>query len=395
MSPPLTSRNPDLARLVQDGYELAILHNHLVITGVPYVNSKGEVRLGTLVSDMGSISGDVTASPVQQHVAMWAGEFPCDSNGKPLEKLRHASGDQTLGPNLTVNHSFSNKPHEGYRDYYHKMQTYVAMIERHAQAIDPNVTARTHRFIESDDPNSPFHYPDTASGRIGITNVMRKLELARVGIFGVGGTGSYILDLVAKTPVREIAIFDGDTFLQHNAFRAPGAPSADQLRELPSKVDYLAGIYSRMHRGIVPHAFAIAEDTIDKIGMLDFAFVCMDPGAPKRLLVEYLERNGIPFVDAGMGIELIDDKLTGLVRVTASTPEMRDHIRQPGRVSFKDGGKDNIYAKNIQIADLNALNAALAVIRWKKFFGFYADLGREHHATFAVNGNAMVNEDEA
>lgn len=395
MSLPLTSRNPDLARLVQDGYELAILHNHLVITGVPYVNSKAEVRLGTLVSDMGSISGDVTASPVQPHIAMWAGEYPCDSDGKPLEKLRHGSGDQMLGPNLMVDHSFSNKPHEGYRDYHHKMSTYVAMIERHAQAIDPNVTARTHRFIESDDPSSPFHYPDTASGRIGITNVMRKLELTRVGIFGVGGTGSYVLDLVAKTPVREIAIFDGDTFLQHNAFRAPGAPSADQLRELPAKVDYLAGIYSRMHRGIVPHAFAISEDTIDKIGVLDFAFVCMDPGTPKRLLVEYLERNGIPFVDVGMGIELIDDKLTGLVRVTASTSDKRDHIRQPGRVSFKDGGKDNIYAKNIQIADLNALNAAFAVIRWKKHFGFYADLGREHHANFAVNGNAIVNEDQA
>ena len=150
-----------------------------------------------------------------------------------------------------------------------------------------------------------------------------------------------------------------------------------------------------MHRGIVPHAFAIAEDTIDKIGALDFAFICMDPGTPKRLLVEYLERHGIPFVDVGMGIDLIDDALTGLIRVTASTPEKRDHIRQPGRVSFKDGGKDNIYAKNIQIADLNALNALLAVIRWKKLFGFYADLGREHHANFALNGNVIVNEDKA
>ena len=392
---PLTSRNPDLVRLVQDGYELAILHNHLVVTGVPYVNSGGEIRLGTLVSDMGSITGDVTASPVQPHTAMWAGEYPCDSLGQPLEKLRHGSADQTLGPNLTVNHSFSNKPSDGYRDYHHKMSTYVAMIERHAKELDPSVTARTHRFIESDDPTSPFHYPDTASGRIGITNGMRKLEMARVGIFGVGGTGGYVLDLVAKTPVREISIFDGDTFLQHNAFRAPGAPSDDQLRELPSKVDYLASIYSRMHRGIVPHAFAIAEDTIDKIGALDFAFICMDPGTPKRLLVEYLERHGIPFVDVGMGIDLIDDALTGLIRVTASTPEKRDHIRQPGRVSFKDGGKDNIYAKNIQIADLNALNALLAVIRWKKLFGFYADLGREHHANFALNGNVIVNEDKA
>jgi molybdopterin/thiamine biosynthesis adenylyltransferase len=395
MSPPLTSRNADLARLVQDGYELAVLHNHLVITGVPYVNSRGEVRLGSLVSDMGSISGDVTASPIQNHVAMWAGEHPCDSSGRPLAHMQHASNEQVLGPGLTVNHSFSKKPSAGYRDYHHKMTTYVAMIERHAQKLDPTVTARTHRFVESDDPNSPFHYPDTASGRVGITNVMRKLELTRIGIFGVGGTGSYVLDLVAKTPVREIAIFDGDTFLQHNAFRAPGASSADQLRELPKKVEYLAAIYSRMHRGIVPHAFAIAEDTIDKIGALDFAFICMDPGTPKRLLVEHLERNGVPFVDVGMGIELVDDGLTGLVRVTTSTPDKREHVRDNRRISFKDGGKDNLYAKNIQIADLNALNAALAVIRWKKHCGFYKDLGHEHHANYALNGNVILNEDKA
>ncbi|KTE78449.1 ThiF family adenylyltransferase [Sphingopyxis sp. A083] len=397
MSPPLTSRNPDLARLVQDGYELAILHNHIVISGVPYVNSKGEVRLGTLVSDMSNISGDITVSPITngKHVAMWAGEHPCDSSGKPLEHMRHASGDQVLGPGLTVNHSFSKKPSAGYRDYHHKMTTYVDMIERHARELDPNVTARTHRFVESDDAQSPFHYPDTASGRVGITNVMRKLELARIGIFGVGGTGSYVLDLVAKTPVREIAIFDGDTFLQHNAFRAPGAPSADELRELPKKVDYLASIYSKMHRGIVPHDFPIAEDTIDKIGAFDFAFICMDPGTPKQLLVEYFERQGVPFVDVGMGIELIDDGLTGLVRVTTSTPDQRDHVRDNRRISFKDGGKDNIYAKNIQIADLNALNAALAVIRWKKHFGFYrTDPKLEHHANYAVSGNVIINEDK-
>lgn len=383
MSLPLTSRNPDLARLVQDGYELAVLHGHLVITGVPYVNGSGEIRLGTLVSDMSSISDDTTASPIQQHVAMWAGEHPCDSQGKVLEHMRHASNEQVLGPGLTTNHSFSKKPPEGYRDYHHKMSTYVAMIERHAQKLDPNVTARTCRFVESDDPDSPFHYLDTASGRAGITNVMRKLELARIGIFGVGGTGSYVLDLVAKTPVREIAIYDEDTFLQHNAFRAPGAPSGDELRKLPKKVHYLASIYSRMHRGIVPHDFAIGEDTIEKIGTLDFAFICMDAGTPKRLLVEHLEQQGMPFVDVGMGVELIDDDgLTGLVRVTTSTPEMRDHVRHNRRISFKDGGKDNLYANNIQIADLNALNAALAVIRWKKHCGFYrTDPTVEHHTS--------------
>ena len=82
------------------------------------------------------------------------------------------------------------------------------------------------------------------------------------------------------------------------------------------------------------------------------------------------------------------------MRVTTSTPEKRDHVRDNRRISFKDGGKDQIYSKNIQIADLNALNAALAVIRWKKHVGFYIDLGHEYHANFALNGNVIINEDK-
>ena len=395
MSPPPINLSPDLVRLKEDGYEVSIRYGHLVVSGVPYVNQKKQIRLGTLVSDL-SMAGDVTTTPAN-HTALFAGEFPCDKNGRTLEKLRHTSGDNQIGPGLVVNHSFSRKQPggKGYTDYHQKMTTYVALISRHAQAIDSSVTAQTHRVIENDDPDSPFNYIDTASGRVGVSAVTRKLELARIGIFGGGGTGGYVLDLVAKTPVKEIAIFDGDTFLQHNAFRAPGAPSIEELKALPKKVHHLASIYSRMHRGIVPHDFYIDETTVQQIGTFDFAFICMDPGTPKRLLVEHLEANGIPFIDVGIGVELVDDKLTGLLRVTTSTPGKRDHVRDKKRISFKDGGIDNLYAKNIQIADLNALNAALAVIKWKKHFGFYADLEHEHNATYAINGNALTNEDQA
>ena len=35
------------------------------------------------------------------------------------------------------------------------------------------------------------------------------------------------------------------------------------------------------------------------------------------------------------------------------------------------------YERNAQLAELNALNAALAVIKWKKIRGVYNDLERE------------------
>ena len=49
---------------------------------------------------------------------------------------------------------------------------------------------------------------------------------------------------------------------------------------------------------------------------------------------------------------------------------------------------------NIQVADLNSLNAALAVIKWKKMFGFYKDYEQEHFCTYTIDGNHICNEDQ-
>jgi hypothetical protein len=45
--------------------------------------------------------------------------------------------------------------------------------------------------------------------------------------------------------------------------------------------------------------------------------------------------------------------------------------------------------------DLNALNACLAVIRWKRLYGFYRDLEGEHHSLYTIDGNHLLNEDHA
>jgi hypothetical protein len=69
-------------------------------------------------------------------------------------------------------------------------------------------------------------------------------------------------------------------------------------------------------------------------------------------------------------------------------------VRTKGRITFTDGDGNNEYGRNIQIADLNALNAALAVIKWKKLFGFYRDLGDEYFSAYTSDGNSLINEDQ-
>ena len=391
MSQRLISRNADLQRLRNEGFDVLMKGSYLVMRGVPYVNSKKEVRAAPSSAEL-SLAGDATVKPAT-HVVYFAGEYPCNADGSEIAKIRHQSTVTQLDRDVVVHHSFSSKPPDGYKDHYEKMTTYAAIISSPAKGIDPTVTAQTFPVIEVEDDDSVFNYLDTASSRAQITAVTRKLELKKLGIVGVGGTGSYVLDLTAKTPAKEIHLFDGDRFLQHNAFRSPGAPSANELRELPYKVDYFTRIYSKMRRGIVPHAFHIDATNVGQLREMNFVFLCMDKGDAKKLIVGKLEEWGVPFIDVGMGVELTDDALGGILRITTSTVEKREHVKEKCRIPFSDRDGIDEYSRNIQIADLNALNAALAVVKWKKLFGFYRDLEHEHFSTCTIDGNALVNED--
>ena len=168
-----------------------------------------------------------------------------------------------------------------------------------------------------------FRYAENASSRAGIANVTQKLECGPVAIVGLGGTGSYILDLVAKTPVKEIHLFDGDRLLQHNAFRAPGAPSLDTLRKLPGKAVHYRETYSEMRRNIFAHG-PVTEDTVHDLQDMDFAFVAVDHGPSRKLVVDKLRECRIPFIDVGMGILEAEGSLLGQLRVTLWDPQTGD-----------------------------------------------------------------------
>lgn len=391
MSQQLISRSADLKRLRDEGYGVQVKSNYLLIHPVPYVNANRQVQFGTLVSEL-SLAGDATTTP-DTHVAFFSGDHPCHQDGTEIAQIQHGSQAQTLADGVEVQHSFSSKPQAGgYSNYYEKMTTYAAILSSPAQAIDPNVTAKTFPPVEAGEEESVFCYFDTASSRAGINLVTGKLELSKLAIVGLGGTGSYVLDLVAKTPVKQIHIFDGDVYSNHNAFRSPGAPTLDELRLNPRKVNYFHQQYSKMHRHIVPHDVYLDASNVDLLREMDFVFLCLDRNQPKRDIVKQLEEWGKSFIDVGMGIELVDTSLIGILRATTSTPEKRDHVWERQRIPFSGGTVDDEYSKNIQIADLNALNAALAVIKWKKLCGFYVDDDREHDSTYTTNTNLLTSD---
>lgn len=390
MSQQLINHSPDLQSLRNDGFDIEVKDGYLLVKNVPYVNESSEVKAGTVVSEL-TLAGNVTTTP-SDHKVYFEGEHPCHKDGSRIETIVHSSSQQQLAAGITVHHCFSNKPAGGYKDYHHKISNYVNIISGPAEAVDPSKTARAFAIIESTEAESVFNYIDTASSRAEIVAISKKLELPKVAIIGLGGTGAYVLDLVAKTPVKQIDLFDKDKLLQHNAFRSPGAPSIEELRAQPYKVDYFKAVYSKLHRGIVANPYNIDSGNVEQLTGMAFVFVCIDKNEVKKPIVDFLERNDIPFVDVGMGINEVDGALQGNLRITTSTNQQREHVKN--RIDFSPGEVNNEYARNVQIADLNALNAALAVVKWKKIFGFYQDTVAEHHSIYAINCNSLVNADD-
>jgi hypothetical protein len=391
MSAELIGRNPDLKRLRDEGYFVAIRGSALLLKGVPYVNDKREVKRGILVSPL-DLAGDIAIRP-QDHQVQFIGERPCDKDGSPLSKVIGSEVNNEIAPGLVARFSFSQKPARGYyADYYEKMTTYATMLAAHAACIEPGADARANRVDESEpDEESSFNYLDTASSRAELNSATTKLKLRKVLIIGLGGTGAYTLDLVVKTPSAEIHLLDGDVFNTHNAFRAPGAPSIEELRQQPYKVDYFKAIYAKMHKGIVAHPEFLDETNAERhLRDAKFAFLCLDEGKPKALAIAKLTEYSVPFIDVGMGLVVKDSQVTGILRVTTSTPQQRGAHR---RIPCGENDADNEYDKNIQVADLNALNAALAVVKWKKLFGFYADTEGEHFSTYTIDGNLLTSDE--
>lgn len=384
MSLALISLNPDLRRLRDEGYEVEVRQGHLLIHNIPYLNGRREVCRGTLVSPLEMAGGDRTARP-QNHVAYFVGEHPCRFAGGEILAIRHSSGRHELAQGLPVDHSFSNKPANGYADYYEKMTRYISIIAAEAKAVDPEVDARSGRLVEQHDAASVFLYTDTASSRAGITALTERLAQQRIAIVGLGGSGSYVLDFASKTPAS-IDLFDADGFWQHNAFRAPGAAGPDLWSGgPPAKVDHFLGLYSKMRGGLTAHRLRIDESNLELLLGYDIVFVCVDKGSVRRLILDFLIAAERKFIDCGVGVQLNEERseLLATCRVTAGVPGRYDHIR--ARVPMADDEINADYASNIQIVELNAATAVFAVTMWKKLSGFYSDERGELHMQWSVS----------
>lgn len=368
----LASRNDFIQSLEDDGYSIDFIDGHFVIYGIPYLDAQGALAYGDWVSPV-DLSDGVLEAP-SDHQAWFRGSRPHDQQGNQL-KIGGGANRVTVSDDFVTDHSFSFKLTEAgvmrpYRSFEEKVRTYLDTITAPAMAAYPEATPLREIAIKAAQQGTPLRYPDTLSSRYHINDLSFLLRGKKVAIIGLGGTGSYILDFLARTHLAGIALFDDDKVHVHTLFRFPGHihRAIGML-----KVDALADQYGHWHSGIHPIPERVTAANIEQLGDYDFVFVSVDHGPSRAFIVDWLSAKGIPFVDCGMGLNRAPVGLNGVVRITGVDRSAFERTVHSVYLPSEDpeGGE---YRRQGQIAELNALNATLAVIRFKQHFGIYERL---------------------
>ena len=387
--PELASHNPFIRDLDERGYHVDFIGGHLVIYGLPYLDGEGSLKYGDWASspDLNGAGID----PPKDHQALWRGERPHDKTKRQL-RLGGGASRVTITPDLVSDYSFSFKLLDDngqlrmYKSFEEKVQTYLDTITAPALADYPDATRHQGIKVKAAAQDSPLRYPDTMSARYQMNDVSSLLRGKKAAIVGLGGTGSYILDLIARTHLERIGLFDDDKVHIHTIFRIPGfIPNAIE----GLKVEALERQYGQWHAGIEAVPERITMENIERLRGFDFVFVSVDDGPARKLIVDWLSAEGIPYVDCGMGLDRSKVGLSGFVRITGTDRSAFERNAGTARLPVENAKNDE-YRKQAQITELNALNAVMAVIRFKQHFKL---LDRESESTWHIFDTATLEID--
>ncbi|QSE96505.1 ThiF family adenylyltransferase [Fulvivirga lutea] len=375
----LANHNDDIKLLIDKGYALSIDNNYLVIRDIPYLDNNKDLQWGAIVSKL--VFVDKNKVKIEDHQIFFCGYHPCELDGSKIKNLGGGVVKLELSSDdLSVQRSFSNKPPNGFKNWYDKIENYVTIISGPAiHLYDANPL--TFRVIEEKN-DSVFKFSDTLTSRAEIGDLTNNFKNDKIAIIGLGGTGSYLLDFLVKTPVKQIRAYDGDWYHVHNSYRSPGRLFAKELGK--KKADIYKNRYRNFRKGIKVIPDYILSGSESKLKGITFAFVCVDKGASRSEIFDLLVKMKIPFIDVGMGLDRTQNTIGGSVRTTYCSEDSVKKVLKNKHVPLSDI-PDDIYKSNIQIAELNALSACLAIIKFKQLRGFYNDNSNFYHMLFNID----------
>jgi len=347
--------------------------DRVALTGVECITAGGKIGLCDLSVVVNPETGDLLGVPSHaQHCVEVRFHDECDGrvydqHRQPIGNVVYTDGVSTCC--LSIKLGSPTNPKD-YDDAFHCLGHYLKAIIGAVRAARVGQST----FVQAD---NPFTFASAFESRAGLQAMHDCVRGQSIAILGLGGTGSYILDLMVKTPVSHIHLFDGDALEEWNTFRSPSAPSACQLEAIQSgttlKVDYYKARYDPFRKGIVAHGCHADTENIRALSdqRVSFAFVAIDPCENSRqdAVFEALDDAAIPFIDVGMSVHIRENRLAASLQVYSSPRSPRGRWREAiPNARLGDAGEADPY-RNSQIAELNAMNAALAVMEWRKVTG--------------------------
>lgn len=390
----LVSHNEDIRRLVEKGYAIAFDSNCMVIRDIPYLDAQKQLQIGAIVTKLVFVDQERVIQ--DDHQIFFTGSIPHSLDGTPIPNLAGGPTQFALSDassDVVVQRSFSNKPRSTgkFQDFFEKIENYVGIISGPAIELR-GANPYTFRAVTEVAPDSIFKFHDTLTSRAEITDLSAKFNNDVVAVIGLGGTGAYVLDFLIKTPVQEIRAFDLDHFHVHNAFRSPGRLEENEFGK--TKAEVYGARYNNFRHGLSVTPKFLDESCTEELNGVTFAFVCVDKGSSRAGIFKLLISMGIPFIDVGMGLNRNRGSLNGQIRTTYYSSEHANELYDKGLAPLTDN-PDNLYKTNIQISELNAFNACLAVIKFKQLRGFYFEEISNYHLLFEVGDLKIVGESDA
>lgn len=135
---------------------------------------------------------------------------------------------------------------------------------------------------------------------------MERLKNARVAVFGIGGVGGYVCEMLVRSGIYNISLFDSDTVSTTNRNRqiialesTTGKPKVEVMRDRILDINPDANV-------IVNNVFYTPENADDyPISEYDYIADCIDTVSSKIELIVRAKRAGVKIISAmGAGNKL-------------------------------------------------------------------------------------------
>jgi hypothetical protein len=152
-------------------------------------------------------------------------------------------------------------------------------------------------------------------------DLQRLLARLRVGIVGIGGTGSAVLEQLTRLGIGELVISDGQTFEASNVNRLYGSRTIDQgvlKAKIGQRLVADVGLDTRLTVLDRPITF---QSVAAALRDCDFIFGCTDDEWGRSILSRMSIYYGVPVFDVGVRIDSQDGHIRSIQgRVTTLMP---------------------------------------------------------------------------